>query len=311
MGCLEQQPISLFMGVYHMKKVSLTAQKKLTIFAFLFIPVSLLLVFSYYPALKLIYFSFTSWDGVSLEKEIIGFSNYTRIFTTPELYTPFFHNGILFIVGLCQVVLAFYFSIILNTAIKAKNIFRTIIFMPFVINSVAIAFIFNFFFSTDGGVLNTFLTSVGLNHLALDWLGDAKIVNWVMGFMALWKYTGFMMIIFLGALQSISHEMYEASHIDGAKPFQQIFYITLPSIKNIIGLVFFLNLNGVISAFEFPFIMYPDGSPFGMADTFMVKTIRTAFRFSDFGLASAMGVILVVIVAVLTVVQNKIIPRGE
>lgn len=294
-----------------MNKVSLTVQKKITIFAFLIIPVSLLLAFSYYPALKLVYFSFTSWDGVSLKKELVGFSNYLRIFTTPELYTPFFHNGILFIVGLFQVVLAFYFSIILNSELKGRNIFRTIIFMPFVINSVAIAFIFNFFFSTDGGAFNTFLTRIGLNHLALDWLGDAGIVNWVMGFMALWKYTGFMMIIFLGALQSISHELYEASYIDGAKSYQQLLHITLPSIRSIIGLVFFLNLNGVISAFEFPFIMYTEGSPFGMADTFMVKTIYTAFKFSDFGLASAMGVILVVIVAVLAIMQNKILPKEE
>jgi raffinose/stachyose/melibiose transport system permease protein len=299
------------MGDIDMNKLSITVQKKITIFTFLVIPISLLLVFSYYPALKLVYFSFTSWDGVSLKKEFIGFSNYFRIFTTPELYTPFFHNGILFIVGLVQVVLAFYFAIILNSALRARNAFRTIIFLPYVINSVAIAFIFNFFLSIDGGALNTFLSSIGLSRLALDWLGDARVVNWVMGFMALWKYTGFMMIIFLGALQSIPQDMYEASYIDGAKSYQQLVYITLPSIRSIIALVFFLNLNGVISAFEFPFIMYPDGSPFGMADTFMVKTISTAFRFSDFGLASAMGVVLVVIVAILAVIQNKILPKED
>lgn len=292
-----------------MNKSSLNVQKKLTIVAFLIIPVSLLLVFSYYPALRLVYFSLTSWDGVSFKKEFIGLSNYFRIFTTRELYKPFFNNGILFIVGLIQIVLAFYFSIILNSALRARNAFRTILFMPYVINSVAIAFIFNFFFSTDGGAFNTFLKSIGLSRLALDWFGDAKVVNWVMGFMALWKYTGFMMIIFLGALQSISNEMYEASYIDGAKPYQQLYYITLPSIIKIIELVFFLNLNGVISAFEFPFIMYPSGSPFGMADTFMVKSIYTAFRYSDFGLASAMGVVLVAIVAVLAIVQNKILPK--
>lgn len=294
-----------------MNKVSLNNQKKLIVFAFLFIPVSLLLTFSYYPAMKLIYFSFTSWDGVSIKKEFIGLSNYFRIFTTPSLYMPFFHNGILFIVGLVQVFLAFYLAILLNSAIKAKNIFRTIIFMPFVINSVAVAFMFNFFLKTDGGTLNTFLINFGMSNLAADWLGDPKVVNWVMGFMALWKYTGYMMMIFLGALQSLPQDMYEASYIDGAKPYQQLVYITIPNIKSIIGLVFFLNLNGVISAFEFPFIMYPEGSPFGMADTFMVKTIFTAFKFSDFGLASAMGVILVVIVAVLAVVQNKILPKED
>jgi raffinose/stachyose/melibiose transport system permease protein len=293
-----------------MNKANLIGQKKFAIFAFLVIPVSLLLVFSYYPALRLIYLSFTSWDGVSMKINFVGFRNYSGIFTTAKLYTPFLHNGILFIVGLVQVALAFYFSNILNSAIRARNLFRTVLFMPYVINSVGIAFIFNFFF-TYQGVLNTFLGSMGLNSLALDWLGDAKVVNWVMGFIGLWKYTGFMMIIFLGALQSISRDLYEASDIDGAKPYQQLLFITLPSIKTIITLILFLNLNGVISAFEFPFIMYPKGSPFGMADTFMVTTIYTAFRYSDFGMASAMGVVLVVIVAVMTFVQNKILPKEE
>ena len=293
-----------------MFKVNLAVQKKIAITAFLLIPVTLLLLFSYYPAMRMVYLSFTSWDGVSLNISFVGLKNYFGIFTTPKLYTPFLHNGILFVTGLVQVALAFYFSIVLNSAIKARNLFRTFLFMPYVINSVAIAFIFNFFFAYQG-VLNTFLNSIGISQLALDWLGDAKVVNWVMGFIGLWKYTGFMMIIFLGALQSISNDLYEASDIDGAKPYQQLLYITLPSIKSIITLILFLNLNGVISAFEFPFIMYPKGSPFGMADTFMVTTVYTAFRYSDFGLASAMGVILVIIVAVMTFAQNKILPKDE
>ena len=294
-----------------MKKLKYKERKKITVFAFLVVPVTLLLAFSYYPGLKLIYLSFTSSDGLSAKADFIGLDNYIRIFTTREFYTPFLHNGVLFIVGLVQIVLAFYFAVILNTRLKGRNIFRSILFMPYVVNSVAIAFMFNYFFSTNSGPFNTILKSVGLNSLVSDWFGNPGLVNWVMGFMALWKYMGFMMIIFLGALQSISSEMYEASHIDGAKPYQQLLYITLPSIKSIMTLVFFLNLNGVVGAFEFPFIIYPKGSPFGMADTFMVKSIYTAFRYSDFGLASAMGVVLVVIVSVLSTLQNKILPKDS
>lgn len=293
-----------------MNKINLAGRKSLVVFAFLFIPVSLLLLFSYYPALRLVYLSFTDWDGVSLNINFVGFKNYIGIFITPKLYTSFLHNGILFITGLVQVALAFYFSILLNSAIRARNTFRTVLFMPYIINSVGIAFIFNFFFAYNG-VFNNFLSGIGLGSLVLDWLGDEKIVNWVMGFIALWKYTGFMMIIFLGGLQSISSDFYEAADIDGAKPHQKLLYITLPSLKSIITLILFLNLNGVVSAFEFPFIMYPKGSPFGMADTFMVTTIYTAFRYSDFGLSSAMGVVLVIIVAVLTFAQNKLLPKEE
>ncbi|MEN6313039.1 MAG: sugar ABC transporter permease [Clostridiaceae bacterium] len=291
-----------------MNKLSMSAQKKITIAAFLAIPVTLLLAFHYYPAVKLIYYSFTSWDGLSAEKELIGFGNYIRIFTESELYTPFFHNGILFICGLVQLVMALVFAIMLNTGIKGRNAYKTILFMPYVINSVAIAFIFNFFFNTSNGAFNFILKGIGLKSLALDWLGNPGIVNWVLGFMSLWKYMGYMMIIFLAALQSIPQEMLEAGDIDGTNTFQKLKYLILPSIKSIVILNLFLNLNGALSAFEFQFIMWPDvRSPLGMADTFMTKTINTAFGYSDFGLASAMGVVLVVIVAVLTIIQNKIV----
>ena len=93
--------------------------------------------------------------------------------------------------------------------------------------------------------------------------------------------------LFLGALQSVPSEIYEAASIDGASGFQILTKITLPSIKGIIKLVLFLNLSGAISAFEFPFVIYPNGSPLGMSDTFMTKTMQTAFSFGNYGLASA------------------------
>lgn len=255
--------------------------------------------------------SFTKWDGISPVKEWIGGTNYKNIFTDPSLFQPFIHNAVYFVAGLIQSFVSLYFAVVLNRNLRGRNAFKLIIFLPYIINSVAITFIFNNLLNNEHGALNELLRAAGLDWLALNWLGDPNIVNITMAFMNSWKFLGFTMVVFLGALQSVPSEIYEAASIDGASGFQILTKITLPSIKGIIKLVLFLNLSGAISAFEFPFVIYPNGSPLGMSDTFMTKTMQTAFSFGNYGLASAMGVVLMIIILVLSVVQNKLISDKE
>ncbi|MCL2480017.1 MAG: sugar ABC transporter permease [Treponema sp.] len=293
-----------------MHHISLKKRKNLAILAFLFIPVGLLLLFTYYPATRLIYYSFTNYNGLDSNFKFVGLSNYITFLTDPQYYTIFLHLAVLFVVGLIQMVLAFLLALLLNTKIRGRNAFRSVIFMPYIISSVVVAFMFGYFFSTNFGVLNTLLKNIGLGGLAQNWLGNPKLVNWVMGFMSLWKYVGFTMIIFLAALQSIPQEMLEAGRIDGASSFKQLIYLILPSIRPVIALCLFLNLNGVLGAFEFQFITWPLGiTPLNMADTFVTKTYVVAFKYSKYGMGSAMGVILAVLVGILAWLQNKLIPK--
>ena len=294
-----------------MSRLHFRTQKKIVVICFLLIPLALLLTFSYYPAINLIYMSFTKWDGISPVKQWIGTTNYRNIFTDPSLFQPFIHNAVYFVVGLVQSFVSLYFAVILNRNMKGRNAFKLIIFLPYIINSVAITFIFNNLLNNEYGALNELLRTAGLDWLALNWLGDPNIVNITMALMNSWKFMGFTMVVFLGALQSVPSEIYEAASIDGANGFQTLTRITLPSIKGIIKLVLFLNLSGAISAFEFPFVIYPNGSPMGMSDTFMTKTMQTAFSFGNYGLASAMGVVLLLIILVLSVIQNKLISDKE
>ncbi len=294
-----------------MSRLHFRTQKKIVVICFLLIPLALLLTFSYYPALNLFYMSFTKWDGISPVKEWIGGTNYKNIFTDPSLFQPFIHNAVYFVAGLIQSFVSLYFAVVLNRNLRGRNAFKLIIFLPYIINSVAITFIFNNLLNNEHGALNELLRAAGLDWLALNWLGDPNIVNITMAFMNSWKFLGFTMVVFLGALQSVPSEIYEAASIDGASGFQILTKITLPSIKGIIKLVLFLNLSGAISAFEFPFVIYPNGSPLGMSDTFMTKTMQTAFSFGNYGLASAMGVVLMIIILVLSVVQNKLISDKE
>ncbi|BBI31961.1 carbohydrate ABC transporter permease [Cohnella abietis] len=286
--------------------LSFRTQKLIILCSFLILPLLLLGVFTYYPAFTLIRISFTDWNGISLHKMGIGWENYTRIFSDSKYLGIFNHNLIYFLVGFIQIGLSLYFAVILNSKLRGKNIFRAIIFSPYIINSVAIAFMFTFLLNSEVGALNVVLKETGLHFLAKNWLSDPQIINYTLAFMATWKYLGFMMVIILGALQSIPNDLYEAASIDGANGFQSFRFITLPSLRRILELCFFLNLNGALAAFEFPFVIFPSGSPLGMSDTFVTNTLLTSFRYSDFGLASAMGVLLMIITIILVLTQRLV-----
>ncbi|MFC5404824.1 carbohydrate ABC transporter permease [Cohnella soli] len=293
-----------------MKGLTYRSQKKAIIFLFLLTPVLLLLAFTYYPAVNLFYYSFTSWDGGLSRKLWIGLDNYKQIFRDPSIYKVFYNNFIYLIVGLVQVAIALYFAVVLDAKLKGKNFFKVSLFLPYIVNSIAIGYMFNYMFDNQYGAINVFLRNAGLHGMTVNWLGDPKVVNYVLAFMALWKYMGFMMVIFIGALQSIPKEIYEAAAIDGANRIQTFKSITLPSIRKVFEMMMFLNLNGAIAAYEFSFAIYPQGSPLGISDTFVTKTLNTAFKFQNFGLASAMGIVLMLMTAVLVLAQNKILFRG-
>ncbi|WP_341278328.1 sugar ABC transporter permease [Paenibacillus sp. FSL H8-0537] len=284
--------------------LSLRMQKIIILWSFLIIPLLLLGVFTYYPAISLISISFTDWNGISSVKTGVGLDNYIRVFSDPKYFEIFSHNLIYFFVGFVQIGLSLYFAVILNSKLRGRNVFRAILFSPYIINSVAIAFMFTFLLNNEVGALNVVLKEIGLGSLSMNWLSDPKIINYTLAFMSTWKYMGFMMVIIIGALQSIPNDIYEAASIDGANGFQAFRFITLPSLRRILELCFFLNLNGALSAFEFPFVIFPSGSPLGMSDTFVTNTLLTSFRYSDFGLASAMGVLLMIITIILVLAQR-------
>ncbi len=285
-------------------------QKYIILITFLLVPLTLLMTFSYYPAVNLFYISFTSWDGLDAHKHWIGLANYIELLSSPDIFKVFSHNLAYFIVGISQNIAALLFAIILNTKLKGRYFFRVILFLPFIINSVAVAFMFGYMYDSQHGAFNMIIQSLGLGNYTQRWLGNEHIVNYSLAFVNMWKYMGFNMVIYLAGIQSIPDDLYEAAKIDGATSFQTIRFITIPNLKKIIELSMFLILIGALEAFDLPFIL-TKGGPLGASETFVTKTIDTAFQFSNFGLASAMGVILMVIVIILITIQKKVLFREE
>ena len=279
-------------------------QKRLILVLFLFIPLLLLATFSYYPALKLIELSFSKWDGIARSYPYVGLSNYADLFKDPGMFMTFQNNIAYIVIALFQTVLALYLAVVLNSKVLCRNFFKSSIFMPTILNGVATAFMFNFMYNFESSPINTILRNIGLEQYAVKWLGVGYFSNFSLAFIGLWKSTGFAMVVFLGALQSIPKEYYEAAEIDGASFLTKIRYIIFPSVKTVVELNLFLSINGSLQAFFESFII-THGGPAGRTDTFVTKTISTAFEYHNFGMASAMGVVLMVIIITVVSIQRR------
>lgn len=277
--------------------------QKLTPWLFLAGAVGLLLLFTYWPALNLFYYSVTDWDGIDLTKNFVGLDNYVQVFTDPRIFSVFWVSLYYFVASFVQMAIALYFAAILSFSTRFSSLFRGILFFPYLINGVAVGFVFLYLFQ-PGGTLDTVLAWVGVAEPP-QWLGNPDIVNWSLAGTSVWRYTGLNFVLFLGAIQSIPHELYEAADLDGANRWQQFWAIIFPGIRRIIGLSFILAIAGSLSVFEVPFIM--TGGANGSA-TFVIQTLQTAFSFRQVGLASAMAVVLLAIVLIVTVIQRKVFP---
>ena len=181
--------------------------------------------------------------------------------------------------------------------------FKTITFLPYIINGVAVACMFIFLFSSQDGVLNSMLEFFDMKKIG--WLSDPGIVNYSLTGVSIWKFSGIHIILFLAAFQSLPKDMIEASIIDGASSFKQFYHIVLPNIKPVVEIVLFLNVRGALQIFDIPYVM-TGGGPNHASDTFTLQTINTAFQYQSFGLACAMAIMLMIIIIIFSIIQNKL-----
>lgn len=280
-------------------------EKMLTVCLFLLIPTVLLVIFTYIPAGEMIRFSFEERDQFGANVKFVGLDNYKTVFETPEYFAAF-KNSLYYLAGsFIQLGLALFLATILCSKIRFGSFFKGVLFFPYMINTVAVALIFRRFFQRgDGvtntdGVLNSIITLFGGEPV--KFLSTAGLVNVCLVFVSIWRYIGFDLVMFIGAIQSVSPDIYEAADLDGANRFQVFRYIIAPSIRPIILLQMILAVKGAISVYEIPYIV--TGGRFG-SSTFVIQTTETAFKFQKVGLASAMAVVLFLIIVAVTIVQK-------
>lgn len=216
------------------------------------------------------------------------------------------NNAVYFFIHLFMIVGELAFAVLLTGKLKAAKFYKIMVFMPYIINGVAISYAFSYFFSPINGAFDAILSTVHLESLIRNWLSDPKIVNYVLAFVSLWRFSGYHIILFMAALQSIPQDVLEAAEVDGANTWQLFKYIQIPAIMLMVDFVLFDNIRGALQVFDIPFVMTA-GGPGYASSTFTLYTIKTAFTFSNFGLASTMAVAIMAMIVLIYVVQNYLI----
>ena len=263
-------------------------------------------VFIFAPAAMTILGSFYSFGLTSQNWVWVGLGNYAQAATDPIFWVAL-RNNVIIVLGsiVLQVGIGTILAAILDRGLPTgSTFFRTIIFMPMVVSAVAVALIWLIILDPNIGILNAIVKSLGLTPPQRGWLGDPNISIWMVLVVAAWQYTGFMMVLILAGLQGIPKEHYEAAEIDGAVGLSAFWYITLPSIRNVLLVAVLITTIGGFMVFDFIFVL-TQGGPANATQVLGTYIYLQAFNLTNMGYANAISVVLLAIAVVLGWAQLK------
>ena len=259
-------------------------------------------LFMIYPILRSLYLSF--FELVSGSYEFVGFQNYARLFKDETFWKSLFNTCIFLIV---QVPIMIGGALLIAVAIEQKFIkgrafFRTTIFLPSVTALVAYALVFKVLLNGDHGLINFVIEMLG--GKGVNWFYEEWPARFAIIISITWRWLGYNMIILMAGIQSISNDLMEAADIDGATFWDKLFYITIPMVKPIILFCTITSTIGTLQLFDEPYILTA-GRPNYATITMGQYLYDNGFRYLKFGYASAIGYVMTVIIALLSVFQFK------
>ncbi|GMX65749.1 sugar ABC transporter permease [Paenibacillus elgii] len=273
-------------------------------YSFVLPAVILLIVFLLLPFVFAVIFGFTKFNLLRPDKiQFIGLDNYITLFKDKLFYKSLF-NTLYFsvIVVPVQSAVALALALLVNNQLKMRNVFRIAYFSPVITSMTVIAILWIYLYNPNEGLVNSALHLFGIpNQPFLRSAGQA--MNSII-FMSVWQAAGYQMMIFLAGLQSIPKDLYEASAIDGANKFQQLRFITIPSLYNVIVFVLTITTIQAVKLFTQPYIM-TNGGPENSTRTLALLIYQQGFQFRNAGYASAVSVIFFVIVVVISFSMKK------
>jgi len=272
----------------------------------------LLSIFVILPFLIAIYYSFTNRMLVqpsSIATEFVGFRNYLRVFTDPIFSESFLNNFYFAIFAVpIQLVLSLLLALLVNKKVKGISIFRFIFFSPAVIPMIVIAVAWSLLLTPgESGLLNTILNELTFGHFRpLDWLFNKNVALNGLIVMCVWMSVGFQMMILLAALQSVPQELLEAAVLDGANAFQRFRHVILPELRNSI---IFLVLSSTIGSFKLfgQVFILTKGGPQNSTSTIVYMIYEKGFINQQLGYASAIAVVVFLVVGILSFIQQRVI----
>jgi ABC-type sugar transport system permease subunit len=260
-------------------------------------------IFNIVPILSSFVLAFSEWN---LLKPIrfVGLSNFITMFTNDPLFWPSLGRTLLY--SMMSIPLGIVTSLVLalamNRPLKGIALFRVAYFIPYVSSMVAVAMVWRWLYNDQFGLINVFLSLIGLPPQ--NWLGDARLVIPSLVVMDVWKGAGFGMLIYLAALQGIPDQLYEAATVDGANSFQSFFKITLPLLGPAHFYMLVTGLIGGFQVFDSVYLM-TQGGPGYATRVYAYNLYQAAFRQFQMGYASSMAWFLFFIIFAVTLLQFR------
>ncbi|MDQ0224369.1 raffinose/stachyose/melibiose transport system permease protein [Metabacillus niabensis] len=282
-------------------KRKLSMKKFLSYMAFVGPALLFFILIQIIPFFMGIYYSFTSWNGVSSTIEWVGLDNYVKIFTGDEKFfnSFLFTTKFMFAAVIISNLIGFTLALLLNAALKTKNILRTVFFIPNVIGGLLLGFIWQFIFVKGFASIGN-LTDIGF--FKLPWLGDEATAFWGIVIVFAWQISGYMMVIYIAALQGVDTSLLEAAKIDGASNWSVLTKIIVPLIIPAFTICFFLTISMAFKIFDLN-LSLTGGGPFNSTESVAINIYQEAFMNNRYGLGTAKSILFFLIVAVFTTFQ--------
>jgi raffinose/stachyose/melibiose transport system permease protein len=286
------------------------ARKWVTIALFLAPALALYCLLVVAPIFQAFHYSGYKWNGLSSPTNFVGLDNFKRAFQDDVFRGALKHNAIIIVLSLAvQLPFALGIAWILNQRLKGRALLRVLFFAPFVLSEVVAAVVWSLMLQPQG-LADHALNSAGLHSVIHDWLADPSIVLYSVFIVVSWKYFGFHMVLYLAGLQQIPKELEEAAAIDGATTRQIFRYVTLPLLGPTIRISVFLSIIGAIQLFDLVWVM-TGGGPIDASNTMAVYMINHAFKRFEFGYASAVAVIMLMISLVIALAYQRFVLRRD
>lgn len=294
-------------------------QKKAQPLPILFICISVLpaviltLMFTIWPTAQALYLSFTNATSLGLNNKFVWLDNYIYMFHDKSFIQALINTAKLMAVVpvitiFCSLVLAFVLN---QCKLKEMVLYRTLFYFPNIVSLTVVGIIWSFVFHPNVGIVNKILGAVGLESLQRSWLGDSKTALWCIAFTLLWQAAGYYMVMHIAAMDGISPEIYESATLDGASAWSKLISITMPLMKDIIGITFVLALSGTINlSFVLSQVM-TGGGPNGASSVLLQYMYTQGFVNGNFGYAMAITVFTLAISVALSMLSRKLTNASE
>ncbi|WP_240415374.1 carbohydrate ABC transporter permease [Paenibacillus periandrae] len=259
------------------------------------------------PVAMSLYYSFFDWNGLS-SMTFVGLDNYAAALKDSIFWKGFQNNIYMMISGIVgQLPAGLFFALLLNRSLRGLKLYRSVLFLPVIISAVIVSLVWNMVYGTESGLLNSILSSSGLDSWKQNWLGSPRWGMLSVSITYLWQNYGFFMVIFLAGLQNISEEVKEAAVMDGATSWKRLWFITLPMLKETIWVSLIFSISNSFRVFDLIYVMTA-GGPAHNTEVMSIYMYTNAFSNMYLGLGSAVS-ILILIFSLIAIYAAKLITR--